>query len=88
MKSINKKQVDLLIKLSDLPSDIKISFQLFQGLAAYSERVLYDHFVTEDTCDLPEYQKDKIECADFGSINSKLDGVKVNDKIMTLIKSL
>jgi hypothetical protein len=88
MKSINKKQVDILIKLVDLTPDMKINFQLFQGLAAYSERVLYDHFVTEDTIDLPEYQKDKIECADFGSINSKLDGVKVNEKILTLIKSL
>ena len=91
MKSINKKQIESLIKLADLtslPTPVQINFQLFQGLAAYSERVFYDHFVTEDTQDIPEYQKDKIECADFGSLNSKLDGVKINDKILTLIKSL
>ncbi len=65
-----------------------ITFPLFVGLAALSERVLYDHFVTEDTIDLPEYQKDKVECADFGSLNTKLDGVKIGDKMLNLLKSL
>lgn len=88
MKSINKKQVDIIVKLADLQPDMRITFQLFMGLAAYAERVLYEHFVTEDTIDLPEYQKDKIECADFGSLKSKLDGVRINQKILTLLKTL
>jgi hypothetical protein len=43
---------------------------------------------TEDTVDLPDFQKDKIECADFGSLTTKLDGVQISPKMLSLLKSL
>lgn len=104
MKSINKSHVTQIIDLVCLDEDKKINLQLFIGLAALSERAFYDQFVyflnfvhiffltlffrTEDTIDLPEYQKDKIECADFGSLASKLDGIKINSQMLNLLKSL
>ena len=46
------------------------------------------NFRTDDTQDLPDYQKDKIECADFGSLKSKLDGIKISKKMLKLLQSL
>jgi hypothetical protein len=45
MKSINKKQINFVLSLACLDPQIQITFPLFLGLAALSERVLYDHFV-------------------------------------------
>lgn len=45
MKSINKAQVNQIINLAGLTPNMHISFQLFVGLAALSERVLYDQFM-------------------------------------------
>ena len=45
-------------------------------------------FSTDDTQDLPQYQKDKIECADFGSLKSKLYGVNISKEMLTLLQSL
>ncbi|CAF0727855.1 unnamed protein product [Brachionus calyciflorus] len=88
MKSINKSHVNQIINLVGLTQQQTINFQLFLGLAALSERVLYHQFVTEDTIDLPEYQKDKIECADFGSLASKLDGINIKSPMLNLLKLL
>jgi len=62
--------VNLVLNLASVIPNQPITFPLFVGLSALSERILYDHFVTEDTIDLPEYQKDKVECADFANINN------------------
>lgn len=45
MKSITRAQVGLVSTLVCLKADQKISLQLFLGLAALSERILYDQFV-------------------------------------------
>ena len=45
MKSISRAQVNIVTKLACLKPDQKINAQLFFGLAALSERVLYDDFV-------------------------------------------
>ena len=43
---------------------------------------------TEDTIDMPEYQKEKIECADFCALDWKFHGVDVNPKMKTLLKEI
>ena len=45
MKSVNKAQVNQVVQLASIKSDQKISLNLFLGLAALSERVLFDQFV-------------------------------------------
>lgn len=45
MKSVTKTQVNAVASLACLKPDQKISLQLFLGLAALSERVLFDQFV-------------------------------------------
>lgn len=88
MKSITKTQYNMIMNLIHLQPKIQINLVLFQGIAALSERVLYSDFVTDDTQDLPEYQKDKIECADFGSLKSKLDGIRISKDMLTLLQAL
>jgi hypothetical protein len=74
--------------LVDLPADALVAFPLFAGIAALSERVLYPQFVTDLTADLPQYQKDKIESADFASLRSKLEGIKVPPTMLRLLQIL
>ena len=54
MRSINKEQIELIYNLVGInehhhnhhkEQPFTINFQLFVGLAAFSERILYDHFV-------------------------------------------
>lgn len=51
-------------------------------------RYVYKNTRTDDTIDMPDYQKDKIECVDFGSLASKLDGIEINEKMLNLLKLL
>ena len=43
---------------------------------------------TEDTVEMPEYQRERIETADFESLDWKLHGIKVPDKMKKLLKML
>jgi hypothetical protein len=45
MKSITKDQIRDVLNLACLEPGIQITFPLFVGLAALSERILYDRFV-------------------------------------------
>ena len=54
MRSINKEQIELIYNLVGInehhhnhhkEQPFTINFQLFVGLAAFSERILYDHLV-------------------------------------------
>ena len=45
MKSITKDQIKDVLNLACLDQGIQITFPIFVGLAALSERVLYDRFV-------------------------------------------
>lgn len=45
MKSISRNQVNQIINLVGLTPQSQINYPLFVGLAALSERVLYDQFV-------------------------------------------
>lgn len=53
-----------------------------------NHRYVYKNIRTDDTIDMPDYQKDKIECVDFGSLTSKLDGIEINEKMLNLLKLL
>ncbi|KAL4223888.1 hypothetical protein ACF0H5_017351 [Mactra antiquata] len=61
--------------------------------AEYLERLIeleiaFGLFGTEDTQDMPEYQKEKIECADFCALPWKLHGVKVNPEMKKLLEQI
>lgn len=43
---------------------------------------------TEDTAELPEFQREKIECADFCALEWKFHGVNVNPPVKKMLKSL
>ncbi len=44
-RSIEQNQINLVTSLACIDESTKINLKLFQGLAALSERVLFDHFV-------------------------------------------
>lgn len=43
---------------------------------------------SQEQVDQPDYQKEKIECADFSALEWKLTGVEVNPKIVRILKEL
>lgn len=88
VNTITTEQIKYLLDLLDITEETKIDYKLFAGMAAYAERVLYPKFVTEDTIDMPEYQKEKIECADFCALDWKFHGVNVSPKMRTLLKAI
>ncbi|XP_076452919.1 uncharacterized protein LOC143288392 isoform X2 [Babylonia areolata] len=77
-----------LCDLLDITQDTVIDFKLFSGAAAITERILYPHYTTEDTVEKAEYQRDKIETADFEALDWKLHGVKVGEKMTKLLKTI
>ncbi|KAK7087151.1 uncharacterized protein [Littorina saxatilis] len=65
-----------------------IDFKLFSGIAAITERILYPFYTTEDTLEKPEYQRERIEAADFEALDWKLKGIEVKDKLRKLLKTI
>ncbi|KAK3587653.1 hypothetical protein CHS0354_032859 [Potamilus streckersoni] len=88
VNTISSEQVNEICDVLQLNNDTKIDQTLFSGIAAFAERVLYPKFVTEETADMQEYQREKIECADFSALDWKFHGVKVNDAMHRLLKML
>ncbi|KAL3858031.1 hypothetical protein ACJMK2_012647 [Sinanodonta woodiana] len=88
VNTISSEQVAEICDVLQLNNDTKIDQTLFSGIAAFAERVLYPKFVTEETADMQEYQREKIECADFSALDWKFHGIKVNDAMHRLLKML
>ncbi|XP_064612552.1 uncharacterized protein LOC135476453 [Liolophura sinensis] len=86
--TLTKQRVKELCDWLEINEDTKIDYKLFSGMAALAERILYPDFVTGDTQDIPEFQRDKIECADFGALSWKLNGIKVNPSVESLLKKI
>ncbi|XP_052800181.1 uncharacterized protein LOC128231412 isoform X12 [Mya arenaria] len=88
VNTITSEQISDILHTLDIDENTKIDFKLFCGMAAYAERVLYPKFVTDDTHDMPEYQREKIECADFGALDWKIHGVKVPPKMLEVLREI
>ncbi|KAL8559857.1 hypothetical protein ACOMHN_016903 [Nucella lapillus] len=77
-----------LCDLLDIKDNTVIDFKLFSGAAAITERILYPCYTTEDTLEKPEYQRERIETADFSALDWKLHGIKIGDKMKKLLKTI
>ncbi|XP_046550428.1 uncharacterized protein LOC124260208 isoform X2 [Haliotis rubra] len=88
VNTISKEEVTDVCQLLEIDEETNIDYQLFCGVAAFAERILYPKFVTEDTAELPEFQREKIECADFCALDWKFHGVNVNPPVKKMLKSL
>ncbi|XP_069135164.1 uncharacterized protein [Argopecten irradians] len=78
----------MLVDHMDFTSDAEIDLVLFSALSALAERLMYPEFVTQETVDMPDYMKEKIECADFGALRWKMQGVNVSPGIKKLLLQL
>ncbi|XP_074643243.1 uncharacterized protein LOC141900312 [Tubulanus polymorphus] len=88
INSITAEQMNYMFDLIQIDEDSKIDQKLFSGIAALAERLLYQKFVTEDTVDLPDHQKERIESADFCALNWKFHGVNVNPFVEKILRAL
>ncbi|XP_062613724.1 uncharacterized protein LOC134275457 isoform X5 [Saccostrea cucullata] len=79
-----KKIVDLL----DITDTTKVDLEAFSAMTALAERLMCSTHVSQEQVDQPDYQKEKIECADFSALKWKLTGVKVNPKIEKILQEL
>ncbi|XP_060081573.1 uncharacterized protein LOC132560889 [Ylistrum balloti] len=78
----------MLVDHMDFSPDAEIDLVLFSALSALAERLMYPEFVTQETVDMPDYMKEKIECADFGALRWKMQGVNVSPGIKKLLLQL
>ncbi|XP_060599771.1 uncharacterized protein LOC132753345 isoform X4 [Ruditapes philippinarum] len=107
VNTITSEQVQDVLNMLNITESTKVDYQLFAGMAAFAERVLYPSFVTQDylrrlveleiafgllgtddTREMPEYQREKIECADFSALPWKLHGVKVNSEMRKMLEQI
>lgn len=86
--TITSEQVQSVLDTFGITENTKVDFKYFAGMAAFAERILYPKYVTEDTVDMPEYQREKIECADFCALDWKFHGIKINPKMLHLLNQL
>ncbi|XP_033748567.1 uncharacterized protein LOC117333393 isoform X8 [Pecten maximus] len=78
----------MLVDHMNFSTDAEIDLVLFSALSALAERLMYPEFVTQETVDMPDYMKEKIECADFGALRWKMQGVNVSPAIKKLLLQL
>ncbi|CAL1544481.1 unnamed protein product [Lymnaea stagnalis] len=88
VNTITYSQAEELCDLLEVDDETCVDLDLFSGMAALAERILYPEFLTEATADKTEYQKEKVECADFSALEWKLHGVKVSPPVRKILSSL
>jgi len=88
VNTITTEEAEKLISMIEVTEDTKIDIELFCGIAALAERMLYPKFITYDTQDMKDHKKDKIECADFCALEWKFNGVKINPPIRKILETL
>ncbi|XP_013089067.2 uncharacterized protein LOC106073134 isoform X3 [Biomphalaria glabrata] len=88
INSMDNDQAEQLCDLLEVDDKTEVDFDLFSGIAALAERILYPYFVTAETWDRTEFQKEMIECADFCALEWKLRGVNVSNQVKKILKSL
>ncbi|XP_052714139.1 uncharacterized protein LOC128187705 isoform X24 [Crassostrea angulata] len=77
-----------IVELLDISDSTRVDVDGFSAMAALAERLMCSTHVSQEQVDQPDYQKEKIECADFSALEWKLTGVQVNPKIVRILKEL
>ncbi|XP_032228170.2 uncharacterized protein LOC5504003 [Nematostella vectensis] len=85
--SINTSQVRQIAEMVEADDKTKFNLKQFSAIAAFSERILFADFVTEETRGLNN-TREIIEEADFCSLKSKLDGFKVSPTVRKILDVL
>ncbi|CAF1519105.1 unnamed protein product [Adineta steineri] len=87
MHTIDMTYITQVIGLLDLPSNTKITFSEFVGIAAFSERFFFNIFTRQDNTE-PQLQKEVLEKLDFSSLNWKLAGVNISPSLRTILRQI
>nr|XP_022342844.1 uncharacterized protein LOC111136340 isoform X27 [Crassostrea virginica] len=89
VNTITSDDYKRIAELLDLSENVRIDIDAFSAMAALAERLMCStHVDSHEQVDQPDYQKEKIECADFSALEWKLTGVEVNPKIVKILKEL
>ncbi len=94
MRTIDPQFINQVIELLDLPSNAKVTFGQFEGIASFSElcfielikRIFYFIFLSRQDHAEPQLQKEILEKLDFSSLKSKLVGVNVSASIQRILR--
>lgn len=86
--TLNNEYFKYICELLEIKEGEEVTCDLFSKIAALAERLLYPQYVTKETEDHKDYQKELIEVADFSALEWKFHGVKVRPEIQKLLKSL
>lgn len=86
--TLNHEHFKYICDLLEIKEGEDINAPLFSKMAALAERLLYPQYVTKETEDHKDYQKELIEVADFSALEWKFQGVCVRPEIQKLLKSL
>ncbi|XP_056021365.1 uncharacterized protein LOC125675297 isoform X29 [Ostrea edulis] len=88
VNTITSDDYKRIVELLDITETTKVDQDAFSAMAALAERLMCSTHVSQEQVDQPDYQKEKIECADFSALKWKLTGVEVNPKIERILKEL
>ncbi|XP_076107510.1 uncharacterized protein LOC143075823 isoform X14 [Mytilus galloprovincialis] len=86
--TLNHEHYQYICELLEIKEGEDINSDLFAKMSALAERLLYPQYVTKETEDHKDYQKELIEVADFSALEWKFHGVNVRPDIQKLLKTL
>ncbi|GFN90345.1 serine/arginine repetitive matrix protein 1-like, partial [Plakobranchus ocellatus] len=88
VNALKDQQLTELCDILEVEDDTSVDLKLFSGMAALAERILYPEYLTEDTAECTEYHREKVECADFCSLQWKLHGVQISPPVKKILQAL
>ncbi|RUS79760.1 hypothetical protein EGW08_012476, partial [Elysia chlorotica] len=88
VNALSERHLAELCDILDIDETTSVDLQLFSGMAALAERILYPDYITEDTSECTEYHKEKVECADFCALQWKLHGVQVSPPVRKILQAI
>lgn len=88
-ESFTRTQYNYLCELIDIGNEQhQFTFDIFAGILALCERILYDSSQFRSGLDEHDLAKDTIEKCDFDSLERKFDGLVINETMRRLLKAL
>ena len=85
ISTIDTRLIGRIIELFEVPSNARITFAQFRGMAAFSERYLFNIFRRFSGGE-SQLQKDVLEILDFSSLKWKLTGVTLSSSLEEILR--
>ncbi len=88
-ENFTRSQYDYLCQLIDIGNEQhQFKYDTFAGVLALCERILYESSQFRSGFEEHDLAKDTIEKCDFDSLERKLDGLIISEKMKRLLKTI